>query len=483
MADEVVDVLIVGAGLSGIGAACHLQRECPDRRFAILEARQDIGGTWDLFRYPGIRSDSDMYTLGYDFKPWTGAKAIADGPSIMAYLRETVAENDLRRHMRFGHRVVAAAWSSADAQWTVTARRDDGQTVQIRCQFLLTCGGYYDYAQGHTPEFPGRERFTGPVIHPQHWPEGLDLTGKRVVVIGSGATAVTLIPELAKQAALVTMLQRSPTYMATRPSADAVADWLHAKLGPRRAHAITRWKNVLWGMFIYRLAKRRPDKLKQRLIDMATQQLPAGYDVARHFTPRYNPWDQRLCLVPDGDLFKAIRAGKAEVVTDQIASFTERGIQLASGAELPADVIVTATGLKLKVMTGLQVQVDERTLDPSQLVTYKGLMFGGVPNFASVFGYTNASWTLKADLSCRFVCRLLNHLKKTGTRQCVPVQADPAMKLEPWVDFSSGYFQRVIDQLPKQGSAQPWKLSQNYITDLVTLRHGSVADGVLRFSS
>ncbi|MBL0088596.1 MAG: NAD(P)/FAD-dependent oxidoreductase [Ideonella sp.] len=483
MADEVVDVLIVGAGLSGIGAACHLQRECPDRRFAILEARQDIGGTWDLFRYPGIRSDSDMYTLGYDFKPWTGAKAIADGPSIMAYLRETVAENDLRRHMRFGHRVVAAAWSSADAQWTVTARRDDGQTVQIRCQFLLTCGGYYDYAQGHTPEFPGRERFTGPLIHPQHWPEGLDLTGKRVVVIGSGATAVTLIPELAKQAALVTMLQRSPTYMATRPSADAVADWLHAKLGPRRAHAITRWKNVLWGMFIYRLAKRRPDKLKQRLIDMATQQLPAGYDVARHFTPRYNPWDQRLCLVPDGDLFKAIRAGKAEVVTDQIASFTERGIQLASGAELPADVIVTATGLKLKVMTGLQVQVDERTLDPSQLVTYKGLMFGGVPNFASVFGYTNASWTLKADLSCRFVCRLLNHLKKTGTRQCVPVQADPAMKLEPWVDFSSGYFQRVIDQLPKQGSAQPWKLSQNYITDLVTLRHGSVEDGVLRFSS
>ncbi|MBL0148259.1 MAG: NAD(P)/FAD-dependent oxidoreductase [Ideonella sp.] len=483
MADEVVDVLIVGAGLSGIGAACHLQRECPDRRFAILEARQDIGGTWDLFRYPGIRSDSDMYTLGYDFKPWTGAKAIADGPSIMAYLRETVAENDLRRHMRFGHRVVAAAWSSADAQWTVTARRDDGQTVQIRCQFLLTCGGYYDYAQGHTPEFPGRERFTGPLIHPQHWPEGLDLTGKRVVVIGSGATAVTLIPELAKQAALVTMLQRSPTYMATRPSADAVADWLHAKLGPRRAHAITRWKNVLWGMFIYRLAKRRPDKLKQRLIDMATQQLPAGYDVARHFTPRYNPWDQRLCLVPDGDLFKAIRAGKAEVVTDQIASFTERGIQLASGAELPADVIVTATGLKLKVMTGLQVQVDERTLDPAQLVTYKGLMFGGVPNFASVFGYTNASWTLKADLSCRFVCRLLNHLKKTGTRQCVPVQADPAMKLEPWVDFSSGYFQRVIDQLPKQGSAQPWKLSQNYITDLVTLRHGSVEDGVLRFSS
>jgi len=483
MADEFVDVLIVGAGLSGIGAACHLQRECPERRFAILEARQDIGGTWDLFRYPGIRSDSDMYTLGYDFKPWTGAKAIADGPSILAYLRETVAENDLRRHMRFGHRVVAAAWSTADAQWAVTAQRDDGQTVQIRCQFLLTCGGYYDYAEGYTPDFPGRERFTGPVIHPQHWPTDLDVSGQRVVVIGSGATAVTLVPELAKQAASVTMLQRSPTYMASRPSADAVADWLHARLGPQRAHALTRWKNVLWGMFIYRLAKRRPNKLKQRLIDMATQQLPAGYDVARHFTPRYKPWDQRLCLVPDGDLFKAIRAGTVQVVTDQIERFTEGGIRLASGTELPADLIVTATGLRLQPMNGVKVQVDGRTLEAAQLVTYKGLMFGGVPNLASVFGYTNASWTLKADLSCRFVCRMLNHMRKTGTRQCMPGPVDPAMKLQPWVDFSSGYFQRAIDRLPRQGSARPWTLNQNYISDLMTLRHGSIEDGVLRFSS
>jgi len=483
MADEFVDVLIMGAGLSGIGAACHLQRECPDRRFAILEARQDIGGTWDLFRYPGIRSDSDMYTLGYDFKPWTGAKAIADGPSILAYLRETVAENDLRRHMRFGHRVVAAAWSTADAQWAVTAQRDDGQTVQLRCQFLLTCGGYYDYAEGHSPDFPGRERFTGPVIHPQHWPADLDVSGQRVVVIGSGATAVTLVPELAKQAASVSMLQRSPTYMASRPSVDTLADWLHAKLGPERAHALTRWKYVLWGQFIFRLAKRRPQRLKQRLIDLATAQLPAGYDVARHFTPRYKPWEQRLCLVPDGDLFKAIRAGTVQVVTDQIESFTEGGIRLASGTELPADVIVTATGLKLKPMNGVTMQVDGRTLDAAQLVTYKGLMFGGVPNLASVFGYTNASWTLKADLSCRFVCRLLNHLRQTGTRQCLPGPVDPAMKLRPWVDFSSGYFQRAIDRLPKQGSAPPWTLSQNYISDLMTLRHSSVEDGVLRFSS
>ena len=483
MADEFVDVLIMGAGLSGIGAACHLQRECPDRRFAILEARQDIGGTWNLFRYPGIRSDSDMYTLGYDFKPWTGAKAIADGPSILAYLRETVAENDLRRHMRFGHRVVAAAWSTADAQWAVTAQRDDGQTVQLRCQFLLTCGGYYDYAEGHTPDFPGRERFTGPVIHPQHWPADLDVSGQRVVVIGSGATAVTLVPELAKQAASVSMLQRSPTYMASRPSVDTLADWLHAKLGPERAHALTRWKYVLWGQFIFRLAKRRPQRLKQRLIDLATAQLPAGYDVARHFTPRYKPWEQRLCLVPDGDLFKAIRAGTVQVVTDQIESFTEGGIRLASGTELPADVIVTATGLKLNPMNGLTVQVDGRQLDAAQLVTYKGLMFGGVPNLASVFGYTNASWTLKADLSCRFVCRLLNHLRQTGTRQCLPGPVDPAMKLRPWVDFSSGYFQRAIDRLPKQGSAPPWTLSQNYISDLMTLRHSSVEDGVLRFSS
>jgi cation diffusion facilitator CzcD-associated flavoprotein CzcO len=424
-----------------------------------------------------------MYTLGYQFKPWTGAKAIADGPSIMAYLRETVAENDLRRHMRFGHRVTAAAWRSADAQWTVTVQRDDGSTQQLRCQFLLMCSGYYDYAQGHTPDFPGRQRFTGPVIHPQHWPEHLDLAGKNVVVIGSGATAVTLIPELAKQAASVTMLQRSPTYMASRPSADAIADWLHAKLGPRRAHAVTRWKNVLWGMFIYRLAKRRPHKLKQRLIDMARSQLPAGFDVAKHFTPHYNPWDQRLCLVPDGDLFKAIRAGKASVVTDQITRFTERGIQLASGAELPADVIVTATGLKLKVMAGLQVQVDGRAIDAAQLVTYKGLMYGGLPNFASVFGYTNASWTLKADLSCQFVCRMLNHMRKTGTRQAMASAPGPDVPLQPWVDFSSGYFQRVIEQLPKQGATQPWRLSQNYIADLLALRHGALGDGVLRFSN
>jgi len=487
MADESFDVLIVGAGLSGIGAACHLQRDCPDRSFAILEARQGLGGTWDLFRYPGIRSDSDMYTLGYSFKPWTGAKAIADGPSIMAYLRETAREHDIERHIRYGHRFTGAQWSSADAQWTVDVERDMGdgrlEPLRIRCNFLLMCSGYYDYAEGYTPDFPGRERFAGPVIHPQHWPAQLDVTGRRVVVIGSGATAVTLIPELARQAAHVTMLQRSPTYMVSRPSADPIADGLHRRFGPRIAHALTRWKNVLFGMFIYRLCQRRPDKVKARLIGLAAQQLPAGYDVARHFTPRYRPWEQRLCLVPDGDLFKAIRDGKASVVTDRIETFTETGIRLASGTELPADLIVTATGLKLKVMQGQALVVDGQAVDPAALVSYKGLMFAGLPNFASVFGYTNASWTLKADLASGFVCRVLDHLRKTGTRQCVPRLDDSALPLRPWVDFSSGYFQRVIDRLPRQGAAMPWRLSQNYVTDLVTLRHGAVDDGVLRFSA
>jgi cation diffusion facilitator CzcD-associated flavoprotein CzcO len=487
MADETLDVLIIGAGLSGIGAACHLQRRCPDRRFAILEARQSLGGTWDLFRYPGIRSDSDMYTLGYSFKPWTGAKAIADGPSILAYLRETARENDIERHIRCGHRFTGAQWSSADAQWTVDVERDlgDGRTepLRIRCNFLLMCSGYYDYAQGYTPDFPGRERFAGPVIHPQHWPEQIDVAGKRVVVIGSGATAVTLVPELARQARHVTMLQRSPTYMVSRPSVDAIADGLHRRFGPRIAHHLTRWKNVLFGMFIYRLCQRRPDKVKARLIGLAAQQLPAGFDVARHFTPRYRPWQQRLCLVPDGDLFEAIRDGRASIVTDPIETFTETGIRLASGTELPADLIVTATGLQLKVMQGGALVVDGCKVDPAGLVSYKGLMFAGLPNFASVFGYTNASWTLKADLASAFVCRVLEHMRKTGARQCMPRLDDTALPLKPWVDFSSGYFQRVIDRLPRQGSAGPWRLSQNYVSDLVALRHGAVDDGVLRFSA
>jgi len=476
-------VLIVGAGLSGIDAACHLQRLCPKRSFAILEARQALGGTWDLFRYPGIRSDSDMYTLGYSFKPWTGEKAIADGPSILAYLRETAREHVIDRRIRYGHRVRGARWSSADAQWTVEAERDGGRPVRLRCGFLLMCSGYYDTDEGYTPPLPGIERFAGRVVHPQHWTDDIDVSGQRVVVIGSGATAVTLVPALARQAAQVTMLQRSPTYMVSRPAVDAQAAWMLRRLGPRLAHALSRWKNLLFGMYIFRLCRTQPRRVKAAMIDLVRKQLPAGYDVDTHFTPRYYPWEQRLCLVPDGDLFKAIRTGRVTVVTDQIETLTENGIRLRSGSELPADLIVTATGLKLKMLGGLDLQVDGRRLRPAQLVNYKGLMFGEVPNFASIFGYTNASWTLKADLACAFVCRLLDHMAKTGARQCRPCIDDPAMSLEPWVDFSSGYFQRAIDELPRQGTRKPWKLNQDYLRDWMTLRFGPLDDGVLRFSA
>ena len=483
MTDEIVDVLIVGAGLSGIGAACHLKRRCPTRRVAILEGRQSLGGTWDLFRYPGIRSDSDMYTLGYSFKPWASEKAIADGPSILAYLRETAREQGVDGLIRYGHRVRRAAWSSSDAHWTVEVERDGGETLSLRTRFLLMCGGYYDYDQGHLPDFPGRERFRGRIVHPQQWRDDVDYRDKRVVVIGSGATAVTLVPELAKQAAHVTMLQRSPTYMISRPSVDGLARWLLRWAPQRIAHAITRWKNLLLGMVVFRLCRHRPQRVKRGLIHLVAKQLAPGYDVATHFTPRYNPWEQRLCLVPDGDFFNAIRDQRASVVTDRIESFTETGILLASGTELPADLVVSATGLKLSVLSGMELTVDGRRIEPARLVNYKGVMFGGVPNLASVFGYTNASWTLKADLAAVFVCRVLEHMQRAGARQCVPRADDASMTVQPWVDFSSGYFQRSLDRLPKQGDKKPWKLNQNYLSDLVALRFGAVDDGVMRFSA
>ena len=483
MADERVDVLIVGAGLSGIGAACHLKRLCPGHAVAIVEARHALGGTWDLFRYPGIRSDSDMYTLGYSFRPWTGEKAIADGPAILQYLRDTAREHGIDRQIRYGHRVRRAAWSSADACWRVEVERDGGEAVRLQAAFLLMCGGYYDYDEGHTPAFPGRERFKGRVVHPQQWRDDIEYAGKRIVVIGSGATAVTLVPELAKQAAHVTMLQRSPTYMLSRPSVDGLARRL-ARVTPQRvAHGITRWKNLLLALVVFRLCRRQPQRAKAGMIKLVSRQLAPGYDVATHFTPRYNPWEQRLCLVPDGDLFNAIRTGRVSVVTDRIASFTEAGLLLESGAELPADLVVSATGLKLKVLNGVEFSVDGRRLEAAKLVNYKGVMFGGVPNLASVFGYTNASWTLKSDLASTFVCRLLDHMQRTGARQCMPRADDPSMTTEPWVDFSSGYFQRAFDQLPKQGSKKPWKLNQNYLVDLMTLRYGALDDGVLRFSA
>ncbi len=481
MATEHFDVVIVGAGLSGIGAAYHLKTNCPGRTYAILEGREAIGGTWDLFRYPGIRSDSDMYTLGYSFKPWKEAKAIADGPSIRSYVRETARENDIERHIRFGHHVKSADWSSETACWTVTAMQGE-EMRQFSCNFLFMCSGYYNYAEGYTPDFAGVGQFKGRIVHPQFWPEDLDYSGKRVVVIGSGATAVTLVPEMAKTASHVTMLQRSPTYVVSRPAEDAIANRLRRLLPPMLAYGITRWKNVLFGMFFYNLARRRPEKVKDRIIGMVQEALGPDYDVGTHFTPRYNPWDQRLCLVPDADLFDAIKSGSASVVTDTIKSFTETGIALDSGKTIDADVIVTATGLKMQLLSGMAVSVDGQRVDLSKSMSYKSMMYSDVPNLASSFGYTNASWTLKCDLTCEYVCRLLNHMGKIGMAQATPRRTDPTVAEEPWLDFSSGYVQRAMAEFPKQGNKAPWKLYQNYARDIVTLKFGAIEDGTMEFS-
>ena len=483
MTIEHVDVLIVGAGLSGIGAAHHLRVNCPNKTFALLEARANIGGTWDLFRYPGIRSDSDMYTLGYSFKPWTEAKAIADGSSILSYIRETAAESGSEQNVRLHHRVLRAEWSTQQARWTVDAERGDtGATVQLTCAFLLNCTGYYRYDEGYTPEFPGTERFGGEIVHPQHWREDLDYTDKRVVVIGSGATAVTLVPAMAERAAHVTMLQRSPSYIVTRPAEDAIANKLRRYLGARLAYPIVRWKNVLLTMASFQLSRRWPRVVKAAVRKGVQHQLPPGYDVDTHFKPRYGPWDQRLCLVPDGDLFAAISSGRAAVVTDNIDTFTERGIRLTSGAELEADVIVTATRLNLLALGGMQLVVDGRAVELSETMSYKGMMLSGVPNFALALGYTNASWTLKCDLTCEYVCRLLNHMDADGYTQCMPRSPDPSVQELPFIDFSSGYVQRSIDSFPKQGSRAPWRLYQNYARDILALKYGSIEDEAMEFS-
>jgi monooxygenase len=479
---EHVDVLIVGAGLSGIGAAWHLQDRCPGKSYAILEARDAIGGTWDLFRYPGIRSDSDMHTLGYRFRPWTEAKAIADGPSIRQYVRDTAREAGIDKHIRFHHRVLSTSWSSVEALWTVTAE-NEGRTVVMTASFLFFCSGYYSYDEAYRPTWKGEGDFKGRIVHPQFWPEDLAYDGKQVVVIGSGATAVTIVPEMARKAAHVTMLQRSPTYIASRPGEDSVANRLRRFLPAGAAYTITRWKNVLFQLFFFRMARKQPAKVKERLIGMVRDQLGPDYDVATHFTPTYNPWDQRLCLVPDADLFEALKAGRASVVTDQIERFTVEGIALRSGKTLPADIIVTATGLKLNILGNVQVSVDGRAVDPSKELTYKGMMLSDVPNAAFAFGYTNASWTLKADLTSEFVCRTLNYMDKRGVKIATPVRTDPAMSEEPYLDFSSGYVQRALDILPKQGAKAPWKLNQNYALDLMTLRFGKINDGTMRFSN
>jgi len=474
------DVIVVGAGISGVSAGWHLQARCPGKSYVILEARERLGGTWDLFRYPGIRSDSDMYTLGYSFRPWRGARAIADGPSILAYVRDTAREHGIDARIRYGHAVERASWSSADRRWTVVARdAATGAHVRFTCGFLFACSGYYDYAEGYTPELAGRERFGGRVVHPQQWTPDVEYAGKRVVVIGSGATAVTLVPELAKQAAHVTMLQRSPTYVVSLPARDAVADWLRERLPARAAYGATRWKNVTLAMAFYSFCRRYPERAKRWIVGNVRKQLGEGDGIA-HFTPTYAPWDQRVCLVPDGDLFEAIREGRASVVTDHIDTFTEAGLRLRSGRDLPADLVVTATGLKLRFLGGIAVDVDGAALEPSRAMTYKGMMLSDVPNLALAIGYTNASWTLKCDLTSEYVCRLLNHMDAGGYASCVPRRQAGVDEL-PLIDFNSGYILRSIDRFPRQGSRAPWRLYQNYALDRVSLRHARVDDGAMRF--
>jgi len=475
-----VDVLIIGAGLSGIGAAARLAQEHPHRSCTLLEAREASGGTWDLFRYPGIRSDSDMYTMGYRFRPWRSNRALADGPSILSYVRDTARHYGVDRRIRYRHRVTSASWDSATSRWTVTADTPDGE-VTLTAGFLWACSGYYDYEEPYRPELPGLEAFGGTVVHPQHWPEDLDTTGQRIVVIGSGATAMTLVPALADAGAgQVTMLQRSPTYVLSLPGVDPVAARLRGWLPERASYWLVRWKNIGVAVASFQVSRRWPRLAKRVIRAGAARQLPEGYPVDVHFRPAYDPWDQRLCLVPDGDLFRVLREGTADIVTDTIDTFTEKGVRVSSGDELLADVVVTATGFNLKVMGGIDLEVDGERIDLRDRMAYRALMFSGVPNFAYTIGYTNASWTLKADLVADYVCRLLAHLDAHGHRSAVPVP-DPAVGEAPFMDFTPGYVKRSEHLLPKQGDREPWRLRQNYFHDIRSIRRSRVDDGVLRF--
>ncbi|WP_099025162.1 flavin-containing monooxygenase [Mycolicibacterium palauense] len=484
---EHVDVVIVGAGISGISAAWHLQDRCPGKSYVILERRANLGGTWDLFKYPGIRSDSDMFTLGFRFKPWTSSKAIADGPSIMAYLNETVAEFGIDKHIRYNQQVTDAEWSDDDQRWNVTINRDTGdgdvETAQISCSFLFACSGYYNYDEGYSPTFAGAEDFGGTIVHPQHWPEDLDYADKRIVVIGSGATAVTLIPALANSGAgHVTMLQRSPTYIGALPDVDPFAARTMKHLPPKAAYVLNRWKSILMQSAQYQFARRFPQQMRKTLMTMAKRRLPEGFDVDTHFGPRYNPWDERLCLAPNGDLFKTIRSGRADVVTDAIDRFTETGIRLASGAELPADIIITATGLNLQLFGGAEIRRNGHPVSLNETMAYKGMMLTGMPNMAFTLGYTNASWTLKADLVSEFVCRLLNYMDAHGYDTVVPQYPGSEVDERPLMDFTPGYVLRALDYLPKAGSKVPWRLKQNYLLDLQLIRRGKVDDDALHFT-
>src|SRR5215469_3092715 len=481
MHSEHFDVVIIGAGLSGIGASYRLQTRCPGKRYVIFEARPEIGGTWDLFRFPGVRSDSDMFTLGYPFRPWKEAKAIADGPSILNYVRDTAREFGIDRHIRYNHRVLSISWASDDGYWRVTVQTEDS-TRDYTCDFLYGCTGYYRYDSGYQPDFPGIQHYRGTFVHPQHWPEGLDYSGKKVVVIGSGATAVTLVPAMAATAGHVTMLQRSPSYILSLPNHDRIAHLIRRLLPQRAALRAVRWKNILINIAIYQISRRTPDRMRRMLRDGAVKELPQGYEVDRHFNPRYQPWDQRLCLIPDSNFYKAISAGRASVVTAEIETFTEHGILLKSGEELEADMIVSATGLRMLVMGGVRLTVDGAPIEPSREFIYKGTMISNVPNFAFCIGYTNAPWTLRADLASTYVCRVLRHMDRHGYRTCRPVCDPASLEARPLLNLTSGYVQRAVAELPKAAATSPWRIRQNYILDLLTMKLSRLDDGVLEFS-
>jgi monooxygenase len=478
-----VDVIIMGAGLSGIGAACHLQRNCPDKTYIVLEARKAMGGTWDLFRYPGIRSDSDMYTLGYNFKPWTNPKVIADGPSILSYIKETATEYKVEDKIKYNTKVTEIHWNTKEALWTVKCiNTKTNESVAYTCIFLESCLGYYKYEKGYTPEFKGMDKYKGTIIHPQLWPEKLDYTDKEVIVIGSGATAITLVPAMTDKANHVTMLQRSPTYVVSVPNKSLFPKKMNELLPAELMYTINRTAHVGISMLQYSLSRAQPEMMKKFFIKSPTKELSKGYDVAKHFTPKYKPWDERLCVVPEADLFKAINNGKASVVTGQIDTFTKEGILLQNGEELKADIIITATGLELQMIGGVKLYIDDIEPNPNDAVVYKGMMIKDVPNFVFVVGYTNASWTLKADLASSYFCRLINETKKLNKKMFVP-KSDQAIETEPIMDFKSGYVQRAIrsGNLPKQGTKAPWKLKQNYIYDALTLNYGKIKDGYLKF--